>query len=175
MLTVCFLVLTFGSISELLLTSQLRLTVCFLVSTLRSISELSLKGLLYVRIKRLGQDVLARWNLRNVHHGSNSMRSISNAQLDTIVYIYRAPNLELWGIPYELREGQSPTDLWNSQYPKVKLAGQEIPRLPGPRKDWIPLSLGQDYTPNTYQRVCAWLDRQVFLPGNPREYVRVEG
>ena len=67
-------------------------------------------------------------------------------RLSSVRILFRAPEtLALWGIPYELRPGQSPRDLWDSTSIADTLAhargvyGATI-RTPGPREGWVLIS-----------------------------------
>lgn len=61
----------------------------------------------------------------------------------TIRVLYRQPDtMALWGIPYALRPGQSPRDLWEGRKIPDTIAaargwyGRTI-SSPGPRADWV--------------------------------------
>lgn len=62
--------------------------------------------------------------------------------LSAIKVLWRSPELGLWGIPHEMRPGQSPRDLWESRLvpDTVKQAqgwhGATM-RIPGAREGWI--------------------------------------
>jgi hypothetical protein len=68
---------------------------------------------------------------------------ITFEHLTTIRVLWRQPDtMALWGIPYEMREGQSPYDLWKStREPDTRkiAAGWYGATLvvPGPRQNWI--------------------------------------
>jgi hypothetical protein len=85
-------------------------------------------------------------------------------KFDKIRVLFRAPNLELYGIPYEMREGQAPKDLWESQYPYIEICGKKYPRIPGPQHDWIPLMMddaGQEWLAGRLvpMNACEWIRR----------------
>lgn len=68
---------------------------------------------------------------------------ITREVLDSIQVLYRDPDRgSLYGIPYEMREGQSPTDLWRGRTRQDPLhmpptyLGYTIPD-PGPREGWV--------------------------------------
>ena len=70
---------------------------------------------------------------------------ITKELLDTVQVLYVDPELgTLWGVPYDMREGQAPTDIWNGRtmpdpmHPPPVYLGYTVPD-PGPQKDWIPL------------------------------------
>jgi hypothetical protein len=62
---------------------------------------------------------------------------------DSIKILFRAPNLELYGIPYLMRDGQTPKHLWESEYPYIEICGEKYPRIPGPQHDWICLTMSE--------------------------------
>lgn len=56
--------------------------------------------------------------------------------LSKIKVLWRQPDtLTLWGLPYDLREGQSPKDLWESKF-SVACLEEWGPRAPGPHPGW---------------------------------------
>lgn len=68
---------------------------------------------------------------------------ITPALLATVRVLWRQPDLmTLWGLPYEMRVGQSPYDLWKSTTTEdtVRSAsgwhGARLP-APGPRPGWL--------------------------------------
>lgn len=61
------------------------------------------------------------------------------SSFDTIRVLFLSPNFGLYGIPYDMRPGQQPGDLWRStSYPDTlsRKLGARI-SAPGPRADWI--------------------------------------
>jgi hypothetical protein len=83
-------------------------------------------------------------------------------KFNKIRILFRSPNLELYGIPYEMREGQSPKDLWESKYPYIEICGEKYPRIQGPQHDWIPLMMddaGQEWLAGrpVPMNACEWI------------------
>lgn len=95
--------------------------------------------------------------------------------------LYRAADtLTLWGIPYEMREGQAPRDLWNGRAIPAPpwastLAGATL-ASPGPREDWVYLGEpgwwgNRDIEAKEAAR--AFLEpllAQGLIPGGPHEW-----
>lgn len=103
--------------------------------------------------------------------------------LNSIRTLYRQPDtLALWGIPYDMRPGQNPRDLWNASRPDVLLAraGGRLGAMmhaPGPLDDWIYLGCPGwwgSIEEADQKRIAAWLARHAELvPENPCEWSRV--
>lgn len=100
-----------------------------------------------------------------------------SAALDTIVVLWRQPDtLALWGIPYAMREGQSPGDLWRAR------EAHKVPR-PGhygsqriDLSDWICLGWPGWWgsIPREEQaEIKTWLDGRE-VPQNPCEWTTVD-
>lgn len=105
--------------------------------------------------------------------------------LGDIKVLFRAPDsLALYGIPYEMRPGQSPSDLWRGRRIEDTTArargylGATI-SVPGPREDWVWLG-----TPGWYGNLDADAQRVVreyllplqamgVVPGGPFEWSRL--
>jgi hypothetical protein len=56
-----------------------------------------------------------------------------SARLDQIKILYRDVNMRLWGIPYEMRPGQQPWDLYSANRDHDNLVNGTGPDL----SDWI--------------------------------------
>lgn len=102
--------------------------------------------------------------------------------LSSIRVLYRQPDtLALWGIPYDLRPGQSPRDLWNAPRPDVlaRAAGRSgaMIHAPGPLDDWIWLGCPGwwcNIERADQQQIAAWLEKLGDLvPDNPCEWAVV--
>lgn len=102
--------------------------------------------------------------------------------LASIRTLYRQPDcLALWGIPYNMRPGQSPRDLWNAPRPDVlaRVAGRSgaMMHAPGPLDDWIFLGCPGwwcNIPREDQQQIQIWLDKLGDLvPGNPCEWATV--
>lgn len=102
--------------------------------------------------------------------------------LDTIVILYRRPDtLTLYGIPYDMRPGQSPKDIWdgpmyNPDHPNRRTVAVDK-QLFAPPREWI--WLGQPgwwghFTRDGIELVKAWLDaHKDDIPNGPNEWSRV--
>ena len=102
-------------------------------------------------------------------------------KLQAIRVLFRAPTLALYGIPYDMREGQSPGNLWRGRRRPI-VYGQTYGRTeaaPGPQEDWIWLGSPGWYgtMPESEQRaVEAFLaEHKDSVPGGPYEWDRIEG
>ena len=102
--------------------------------------------------------------------------------LSSIRVLYRQPDtLSLWGIPYDLRPGQSPRDLWNAPRPDVlaRAAGRSgaLMYAPGPLDDWIWLGCPGwwgNISRDDQQQIATWLEKLGDLvPDNPCEWAVV--
>lgn len=102
--------------------------------------------------------------------------------LPSIRVLWRQPDtLALWGIPYDMRPGQSPHHLWNAPRPDTlaRAAGRygAMMHSPGPLEGWVYLgspgwwgTIAQD----DQQQIAAWLaELGDMVPGNPCEWVAV--
>lgn len=102
--------------------------------------------------------------------------------LNTIRVLWRQPDLmSLWGIPYAMRPGQSPRDLWEGRQISDVLAlaaghyGQMI-SFPGPHEGWI--WLGQpgwwgNLSSETQAAITAFLEplrKADLVPTGPGEW-----
>jgi len=112
---------------------------------------------------------------------------ISYTILSEIVVLWRQPDtMALWGIPYDMRPGQSPRDLYEGRKVPDTLAaargwyGRTIPS-PGPREGWIWLG-SPGWWGNLDQRsqdtISSWLDgvtagNRLDLPQGPAEWILV--
>jgi hypothetical protein len=87
--------------------------------------------------------------------------------LDNIIIIYSSYlNGVLYGIPYDMRPGQQPSDLERAQREYVA----PPPGTYGSKRidlDWV-------YLDPTNQQMQDWLDQQPYLPSYPGEWVRRE-
>lgn len=111
---------------------------------------------------------------------TQSTKDISRQNLSAIKILYRQPDtMALWGLPYDLRPGQSPRHLWDSRtIPDTcaQAAGRYGFTLaaPGPREGWIWLGSPGWYGTMTRRdqvRVRAFLDQHdEFVPGGPGEW-----
>ena len=103
-------------------------------------------------------------------------------KLRSIRVLFRAPDtLALYGIPYDMREGQSPGDLWRGRRQPI-VYDQTYGRTeaaPGPREDWIWLGTPGWWgtMPKQEQKaVEAFLaEHKDSIPGGPYEWDRIEG
>ena len=100
--------------------------------------------------------------------------------LSKIRVLWRQPDtLTLWGLPYDLREGQSPRDLWDAPTPEL-CWGQWAPRAPGPHPGWVYLgSLGwfgsmSDAQIVEVKRFLGTLMQTDDIPNGPNEFQRLE-
>lgn len=100
--------------------------------------------------------------------------------LSKIRVLFRAPDtLDLWGVPYDMRPGQSPRDLWQAPRPvrdaeRARCGYKE--RRDGPREDWIYLGTpgGHDRVEET-EPVKSFLARHAAdIPHNPYEWTTLE-
>ena len=71
-------------------------------------------------------------------------RRLNKAQLDSIRVLWRgpAPRLVLWGIPYAMRPGQSPYDLWKAYHEekdRLSRSGWYGREQTLNLNDWVPL------------------------------------
>lgn len=105
--------------------------------------------------------------------------TITPETLASIKVLWRQPDtLALWGIPYAMRAGQQPYDLWRStSYPATLAQGISGARIeaPGPRFDWVWLgSPGWwgSMTAAEQALVTAWLAGRD-LPDGPCEWTEV--
>jgi len=74
--------------------------------------------------------------------------------LDTIQVLFRSPSFgHLYGIPYAMRPGQGPADLWNSRRLQ-RYNGRTTPN-PGPGEDWVWLGAGDWYGTMAAEDVAA--------------------
>lgn len=96
--------------------------------------------------------------------------------LRSVRVLYRDRNLQLWGIPYDLRPGQSPRDLFDSRTePVLGTHYGQARSAPGPRADWIWLGAPGWYSTmspgerNETKAFLAGLD----VPKNAHEWTRV--
>lgn len=100
-------------------------------------------------------------------------------KLSTIRILWRQPDLlTLWGIPYRMRPGQQPYDLWRAhrdwRAPRPGHYGSHQIDL----SDWVPL--GQpgwwgDRTRGEIATIEAFLARHKGnIPGNPCEWIEIE-
>lgn len=101
-------------------------------------------------------------------------------QLSRIKVLWRQPDtLSLWGIPYDMRPGQSPYDLWRSTTiadTAAAACGRYGYRIttPGPRPGW--LWLGRPgwwggITGNEQDTLKLWLAVVAdYIPGNACEF-----
>ena len=104
--------------------------------------------------------------------------------LATIQVLFRQPDtLSLWGIPYQMRPGQSPKDIWQGRTisDTLKTAqgwyGAMLPD-PGPGKDWIWLGCpGWWGTMDAEKQaaVTAFLaQHKDAIPGGPNEFCNLK-
>lgn len=99
-------------------------------------------------------------------------------KLALIRVLFRAPDtLCLYGIPYDMREGQQPSDLWQARSYADLLAsargfyGRRI-HAPGPLDDWIWLGCPGwwgNMSRDDQAAVKAWLQGRA-VPENPFEW-----
>lgn len=108
--------------------------------------------------------------------------TITPEKLASIKVLYRrSDSLCLYGIPYKMREGQQPGDLWRGRtIPDTVKAAQgwygATISAPGPREDWIWLG-----SPGWWGRMTGpeillvkqWLSERADIPGNPNEWCEV--
>lgn len=104
--------------------------------------------------------------------------------LPTIRTLYRQPDtLSLWGIPYAMREGQTPRDIWNA--PRPDLLAQAAGRYgatmhaPGPQPDWVWLGCpgwwGSIDDSRDQRAIVEWLATLGdSVPVNPCEWASVQ-
>lgn len=94
--------------------------------------------------------------------------------LGEIRVLWRRPDtMELWGIPYSMRPGQSPRDLYegrrvNTSIPSI--GRYESRSAPGVREDWIYLGAPRWWghlTTEDQRTISSWLD--LVTVGRPRE------
>lgn len=107
---------------------------------------------------------------------------ITSETLASIRVLYRQPDtMALWGIPYDMRPGQAPLDLWRSRTipDTAKLTigwfGSTL-SSPGPREDWIWLGSPGWYRHMTKEEqglVKAWLPTLEDIPSGPCEWCKV--
>jgi len=99
----------------------------------------------------------------------------SMTTLGSIQVIWRRPDtMELWGIPYPMRPGQSPRDLYEGRkIPDTIRAAQgwrgAMISAPGVREDWIYLGAPGwwgSLTEENQRAVTSWLD--LVTDGHPR-------
>jgi len=101
------------------------------------------------------------------------------ASLDTILVLFRAPDtlLGLWGIPYRMRDGQQPGDIWRAHRdyvpPPYGTYGSKAPNI----SDWIYLGTPGWFGDMTEVRIAeikAFLARLGdVVPGSPNEWAVV--
>jgi len=110
-------------------------------------------------------------------HGDQA--SSEELPLSSIRVLFRAPDaLTLWGIPYEMRPGQAPRDLWRAY-------NEWTPPRPGwygspqPKLGWIYLGEAGWFgsmRPERKAEVKAFLAKHKSdIPGNPYEWVQLSG
>jgi len=107
------------------------------------------------------------------------MSDISD-KLKTIKVLFRTPDsFTLWGIPYDMCEGQQPRDLW-------KAHRDYVPPCPGwygskqiDLSDWVYLGEPGWFGSMTEAEVTAVKDfltaHKDEVPGNPYEWCRLDG
>lgn len=111
--------------------------------------------------------------------------SVNRATLETIRVLWRRPDtMELWGIPYDMREGQAPRDLYNGRRIPDTCAiaagryGATI-HAPGVREDWIylgapgwwgSLSAHEQALIEAYLAKIAFADG---IPSSPGEWLKI--
>jgi len=105
--------------------------------------------------------------------------------LASIRVLWRRPDsMELWGIPYPMRPGRSPRDLWESTWipDTCKTAAGYLGRfltVPGPRDGWIWLGCPGwwGHLPEEHQAAIQTylkpLKAQGLVPGGPGEWVEL--
>jgi len=103
---------------------------------------------------------------------------MNNAPLESIRVLYRVGDAtELWGIPYDMRPGQSPRDLWKAHH-------EYVPPRPGwygsrqiSLSDWIYLGSPGWYGSLPCERVeqiKTFLEKfKEYVPGWPHEWARL--
>lgn len=94
--------------------------------------------------------------------------------LASIRVLYRrSDTLTLWGIPYPMREGQSPRDLWKgTPFPLPGHYGTPG-RCAGPREDWINLGAPGWYpgSASDLPHITSWLQGlKDYVPEGPEEW-----
>jgi hypothetical protein len=95
----------------------------------------------------------------------------------TLRVLFRCPtSFTLWGIPYEMRSGQQPGDLYRAAWPGGR--GSSLPRKVerAAPADWVYLgSPGWFQGSEAYQaRVREFLATLETVPGHPWEWCAVE-
>jgi hypothetical protein len=101
--------------------------------------------------------------------------------LDSIKVLFRAPDtLALYGVPYRMRPGQQPGDLWRAHRDYPVIPGSLGPAYPGYGSRQIDLSdwiwLGQpgswgSITSADQEAITAWLDSLgPVVPEGPYEW-----
>lgn len=120
-----------------------------------------------------------RMRARSGRYGNYGEPGTEKAPLSTIRILFRAPDhLSLYGVPYDMRPGQSPGDLWRAvrdwqPLPLGRLGGARRPNL----DDWI--WLGQpgwwgSLTPERQAEIKAFLDKhREEIPQGPYEWSRI--
>lgn len=88
----------------------------------------------------------AGWDAPKPLQYQGQVVKITKELMDSIQVLYRDPILgNLWGIPYNMREGQEPTNIWNGKtmqdpmHPPPVYRGYTVPD-PGPQEDWVYLA-----------------------------------
>ncbi len=101
-------------------------------------------------------------------------------RLETIRVLWRQPDvLALWGVPYDMRKGQSPRDVWEGR--RAPFNGISL-RAPGPSDGWIWLgSPGWwgPYPAGSSERAAieSFLAKlpESTIPNRPYEWLRIDG
>ena len=105
--------------------------------------------------------------------------------LSEIKVLFRAPDsLALWGIPYEMRPGQAPRNLWDGNRREDVLAQARgyvgaTMSAPGPREGWVWLGTPgwwgnlNSEAQRAIQEFLAPLKAKGAVPGWPYEWVSI--
>lgn len=91
------------------------------------------------RLYALSEDELAEYLAMKAKERAAKERAAKDPllgeRLKTVRVLWRQPDtLALWGVPYDMREGQSPYDLWKRE---VLLRGSNVPLPVWTLPDWI--------------------------------------
>ena len=103
------------------------------------------------------------------------------SDLSQIKVLYRQPDTGvLWGIPYMMRPGQQPGDLWRARQEYVPPAPGTYGSKPVDLSDWIYLGTGRGPTSSIsaerYLEIARWLINHLGnIPVNPNEWTVLEG
>lgn len=104
---------------------------------------------------------------------------VTVSDLATICVLFRAPDtLTLYGIPYDMKPGQQPGDIWRGRRLQDPAAPHYVlgatVSVPGPASDWI--WLGQpgwwsNLTREEQRAISEWLEKLGdVVPVNPYEW-----